>query len=156
MLRHAVVFFALLMFSPNAFPTTTLPTVKVVGFRVSGWVTLCEGAGCNDYFFTPSHSEPLPGEATLPEDDPRVSIELVCSHDKTTREDAVWDAYKRMMNAYHTNPFDMRNADGEIQSSLIPITVRFSNGSVGTYIRTGEPYSSQTGGLVETQAPNCG
>ncbi len=57
-------FVVLALCSQDAFPTT-LPTVTVVGYRVSGWAVLCEGSGCNAYF-TPSTSEPLPGEASLP------------------------------------------------------------------------------------------
>ncbi|MBB5014503.1 hypothetical protein [Rehaibacterium terrae] len=154
MLRRTLFFVVLALCSQDALPTT-LPTVTVVGYRVSGWTTLCEGSGCNAYI-RPSTSEPLPGEASLPPEDDRIGIEQVCSPDKSTRENAAWDAYKRMMSAYYSNAYDLRNNDAEIQSNLIPIIMNFSNGSVGSYLRTTAQYTSATGGLIEIQAPNCG
>lgn len=148
-------FVVLALCSQDALPTT-LPTVTVVGYRVSGWTTLCEGSGCNAYF-TPSTSEPLPGEASLPPEDDRIGIEQVCSPDKSTRENAAWSAYKRMMWEKYGNIIDVKNNDAEIRDNSIPVTILFSNGSVGQYLRSAwAQFSEETGGLVETQAPNCG
>ncbi|WP_147653449.1 hypothetical protein [Vulcaniibacterium gelatinicum] len=152
MLRHAVVFFALLMFSSNAFPTTTLPTVKVVGFRVSGWVTLYEGSGCDVFFSVPSRTEPLPGEVSLPPEDSDI-MELLCSGDSTTRETAVWMAYRTVMQARYSARLVQLLADDKNNQGR-EFMVVFNNGSVGKYYRSDSGFFDSHG-MFETAAPDC-
>lgn len=151
MLRHAVVFFGLLMSSSSGFSAVPQPAMEVVGFKVSGWVTLCEGSGCNAYI-RPSASEPLPGEASLPPEDPgAASVEMVCSGDVITRETQVWLAYRAIMLVR----YGARAAREDINNIHREFLILFSNGSVGRYQRSDSEFRSSHG-MDEIEAPNCG
>jgi hypothetical protein len=154
MIRVVIAVLLFLAVSSDAIAQTTLPTVTVTGMRINR-TTLCEGDACRDFFNTPHVAQPPPGYYDeLSDVEPTEPDRPECSGDETSRESAVWVAYKAAMLArFGTNLIGMLLADKENWGETL--TIVFSNGSTGQYTRSDSALNGSHG-FFEIKAPNCG
>lgn len=132
-----------------------LPTVHVTAVHINE-DELCTGHACFGLFGPGTVTAPLPGEISLVDPEPESRPE--CEGDATSREGRVWAFYRaqlaRMAVGSPWPTITMGRLDSDFKDSGGLLTISFSDGSRGVYLRSdSDLYGSH--GFHEQEAPNC-
>lgn len=153
MLRTPTFAISLLASAGYAHAQTTLPVVEVTGVQIASTV-ICNGQ-CSNLF--PAVLAELPGQTDEISSVGSTTLTGVCSGDAGDRETAVWQGYRQYLEETHGNGIYglilQGLADEENRGQIL--TVTFSDGSAGTYLRTDTELGASHG-FTEMTAPACG